>query len=116
MGDETLLKALLSEGSFAAFVLMLIASVGYFIRGAWDWLKGRHERERAQAKDRRDTISTLKREVRDAEAEADEARAESIRHQRRAAALWEYASRLRQYTISTHQADPDSLPPWPEDH
>ncbi|GAA1453488.1 hypothetical protein ACFP47_09180 [Nesterenkonia lacusekhoensis] len=109
MGDENPLIYLLGGGSLS---LLLTA----FIKGAWDWLKGRHERERAQAKDRRDTIATLKQEVRDAEAEADEVRAESIRHQRRTALYWEYAYRLRQHTIVTYQADPDSLPPWPEGH
>lgn len=109
MGDDHPLIYLLGGGSLS----LLLAA---FIKGAWDWLKGRHERERAVAKDRRDTISTLKKEVRDAEAEAHEARAEAIRQQSRAALHWEYASRLRQHTISTYQADPDSLPPWPEGH
>lgn len=109
MGEENPLIYLLGGGSLS----LLLAA---FIKGAWDWFKGRHERERAQAKERRDTITELKKDVRDAEAEADESRAESIRHQRRAAAYWEYASRLRQHTISAYQADPDSLPPWPEGH
>lgn len=71
MGDQDLLKALLSEGPFAAFVLMLVASIGYFLRGLWDWIKGRHERERIQSKDRRDTITELKAELRAAEDNAD---------------------------------------------
>ena len=71
MGEENLLKALLSEGPFAAFILMLIASVGYFIRGLWDWIKGRHAREREQSRERRDTITELKAEVRAVHDDAD---------------------------------------------
>lgn len=101
MGDENPLIYLLGGGSLSLLL-------GAFIKGAWDYFKGRHERERANAKDRRDTISELKADLREAEARADEAR-------RRSSVLWEYAHRVRQHTICTYQADPDSLPPWPKD-
>lgn len=106
MGEENPLIYLLGGGSLS----LLVAA---FIKGAWDYFQGRHDREREAAKDRRDTIGTLKDDLRDAEARADQARMESLLHQRKAGTYWEYASRLRQYAISTYQADPDSLPRWP---
>lgn len=121
MGDGNLLAEILGEGPFAAFVLALVAVLGAFARGLWDWLKGRHDRERTQSKDRRDLIATLKAEVRDAEsatdaerARADAERALRLAHQRKEGVFWEYAQQLRRDCICKHHARPEELRAWPE--
>lgn len=116
MGEENLLLDMLGDGPFAAFILALCAVLGAFSRGLWDWIRGRHDRERADAKDRRDTIAALKDDLREAERKASDAHDDMLQHRRRAATLWEYASRLRQHAICKYNADPDSLPEWPDGH
>ena len=107
MGDENPLLYLLGGGGLA----VILSS---FIKGSWDYIKGRHDRERATAKDRRDTITELKADLRDAEAKAVAEHAEMVRHRTRAGIYWEYASQLRQYAICQHNTHPNDLPPWPE--
>ena len=104
----------LGGGPFAVFVLVLVGVLGSFARNLWDWIKGRHDRERTQAKERRDLVATLKAEVREAEGEADRERSLSVHHMRRYHKVWEYALTLRQNCICKHGATPDDLPPWPE--
>lgn len=107
MGEENPLIYLLGGGSLT----LLIAA---FIKGAWDYFNGRHDREREAAKDRRDTISTLKEELRSAERDADEARMKTLLEQRKAGTYWEAYATLRQQVIKDHHLDPDTLPPWPQ--
>ena len=114
MGDGSLLAEILGEGPFAAFVLALVAVLGAFARGLWDWIKGRHDRERTQLKDRRDLIATLKADVREAEVDADGERRLRLEHQRKEGIWWEYAQQLRRYCICHHGARTEDLPPWPD--
>lgn len=114
MGDGNLLAEILGEGPFAAFVLALVAVLGAFARGLWDWIKGRHDRERNDSKDRRNLIATLKAEVREAEVEADQERTLRLAHQRQEGIWWEYAQKLRRNCICRHGAHPEDLPPWPK--
>ena len=107
MGDENPLLYLLGGGGLA-----VIAST--FLKGLWDYIKGRHDRERATAKDRRDTISELKADLREAEAKAVAEHAEMARHRTRASTLWDYADSLRKDCMRDHCATADSLRPWPD--
>ena len=108
MGDENPLLYLLGGGGLA----VILSS---FIKGLWDYIKGRHDRERASAKDRRDTISELKDDLREAEEKAKDSHKEMIRQRTRAGLYWEYASLLRQHAIRQHDAKPSDLPPWPDE-
>lgn len=100
MGEENPLIYLLGGGSLS----LLVAA---FIKGAWDYIRGRHDREREAAKDRRDTISQLKDEVRAAERDADDER-------RKSGAYWEAYAELRQRIVREHHVDPSTLGPWPK--
>lgn len=106
MGDENPLMFLLGGGGLAVIL-------GAFVKGAWDYFKGRHDRERHAAKDRRDTITVLKDEVRHAEASARDAHTEMVTWRTKAGLYWEYAHSLRQRLLCKHQEDAEDLPPWP---
>ncbi|MGQ7788213.1 hypothetical protein [Nesterenkonia sp. K-15-9-6] len=100
MGDANIWVYLLGGGGLAG---ILVA----FIKGAWDWARGRHEREHAAARDRRDTITLLKSEVRDAEHIARDAS--------EAAHRWrEHAHDVRLYCMTQHQTASRDLPRWPD--
>lgn len=107
MGEENPLIYLLGGGSLS----LLVAA---FIKGAWDYIRGRHDRERETAKDRRDTISQLKDEVRAAERDADEARMNTLLEQRKSGTYWEAYAKLRQHIVREHHVDPSTLGPWPK--
>jgi hypothetical protein len=85
----------------------LTTLLGAFIKSGWDWMKGRHERERTAAKDRRDTINLLKSEVRDAESIARDA-SEAARRWR------EHAHDVRMWCMTQHHTSSRDLPRWPD--
>lgn len=100
MGDDNLWLVLLGGGGLAGVL-------GAFVKSAVDWARGRHENERHAAKDRRDTVTVLKSEVREAERIAREA-AEAAR-------IWrEHAHDVRLHCMRKHDTTSSDLPNWPE--
>ena len=101
MGDTNLLLYLFGGGAITTLL-------GAFLKSGWDWIQGKHEREREAAHDRRDAITRYKDEVRTAEKVARDA-SEAARRWR------EHASDIRIVVMRDHGITTSQLPPWPDD-
>lgn len=99
---------LANEAVFVAIIGGVATLTGIFLKGLWDLFQGRHERERRQETDRRDTITRYKEEAHEAHDRAnrewEKARKHSI-----------YAHTLQLFCIDEHGTDPRDFPKWPGD-